>query len=102
MRRRTFNKLLGAGVATAALGRAGLVRADESYKAGFIYVGPVADRNLSLIVLGCADFSKAMLATEHSACIPAQNLAQQGLLRFAGSAELVHEWIDRSTQTGFA
>jgi basic membrane protein A and related proteins len=47
MRRRTFNKLLGAGVATAALGRAGLVRADESYKAGFIYVGPVADFGFS-------------------------------------------------------
>src|SRR4029077_8197758 len=47
MRRRTFNKLLGATVATAALGRAGLVRADEPYKAGFIYVGPVADFGFS-------------------------------------------------------
>jgi basic membrane protein A len=43
MRRRTFNKLLGAGVAAAALGRVGLVRAADVFKAGFIYVGPVAD-----------------------------------------------------------
>jgi basic membrane protein A and related proteins len=43
MRRRTFNKLLGAGLATAALGRAGLVGAADVFKAGFIYVGPVAD-----------------------------------------------------------
>ncbi len=47
MRRRTFNKLLGASVAAATLGRAGLVRADEPYKAGFIYVGPVADFGFS-------------------------------------------------------
>jgi basic membrane protein A and related proteins len=43
MRRRTFTKLLGATAATAALGRFGLARADEPFKAGFIYVGPVAD-----------------------------------------------------------
>src|SRR5215470_514490 len=43
MRRRTFTKLLGATAATAALGRFGLARADEPYKAGFVYVGPVAD-----------------------------------------------------------
>jgi basic membrane protein A and related proteins len=43
MRRRTFNKLLGAGLATAALGRARLVAAADVFKAGFIYVGPVAD-----------------------------------------------------------
>ncbi len=43
MRRRTFNKLLGATVATAALGRVGLARAADPFKAGFIYVGPVAD-----------------------------------------------------------
>jgi len=43
MRRRTFTKLLGATAATAALGRFGLARADEPFKAGFVYVGPVAD-----------------------------------------------------------
>ncbi len=43
MQRRTFNKLLGASAATAALGRFGLARADEPFKAGFVYVGPVAD-----------------------------------------------------------
>ena len=43
MQRRTFNKLLGASAAAAALGRFGLARADEPFKAGFIYVGPVAD-----------------------------------------------------------
>jgi simple sugar transport system substrate-binding protein len=43
MRRRTFTKLLGATAATAALGRFGLARADEPFKGGFIYVGPVAD-----------------------------------------------------------
>jgi len=43
MRRRTFTKLLGATAATAALGRIGLARADEPFKAGFVYVGPVAD-----------------------------------------------------------
>ncbi|HZT20500.1 MAG TPA: BMP family ABC transporter substrate-binding protein [Dongiaceae bacterium] len=43
MRRRTFTKLLGAAAATAALGRLRLARADEPFKAGFIYVGPVAD-----------------------------------------------------------
>src|SRR5437016_846469 len=47
MRRRTFNKLLGAGAAAAALARAGLARADCPYKAGFIYVGPVADFGFS-------------------------------------------------------
>src|SRR5262249_48320462 len=59
MRRRTFNKLLGAGVAAAALGkaglgrppaplaRAGLGRAADTYAAGFIYVGPVADYGFS-------------------------------------------------------
>ena len=43
MQRRTFNKLLGASAAAAALGRFGLARADEPFKAGFVYVGPVAD-----------------------------------------------------------
>jgi basic membrane protein A len=43
MQRRTFTKLLGASAAAAALGRFGLARADEPFKAGFIYVGPVAD-----------------------------------------------------------
>jgi basic membrane protein A len=43
MQRRTFTKLLGAGAAATALGRFGLARADEPFKAGFIYVGPVAD-----------------------------------------------------------
>ena len=43
MRRRTFTKLLGATAATAALGRFGLARAEEPFKAGFVYVGPVAD-----------------------------------------------------------
>jgi basic membrane protein A and related proteins len=43
MQRRTFTKLLGASAATAALGRFGLARADEPFKAGFVYVGPVAD-----------------------------------------------------------
>ena len=43
MRRRTFTKLLGATAATAALGRFGPARADEPFKAGFVYVGPVAD-----------------------------------------------------------
>jgi basic membrane protein A and related proteins len=43
MRRRTFTKLLGAGAASAALGPFALARADEAFKAGFIYVGPVAD-----------------------------------------------------------
>ena len=47
MRRRTFNKLLGAGAATAVLGRSGLLRAAEPFKAGFIYVGPVADYGFS-------------------------------------------------------
>jgi len=47
MRRRTFNKLLGATAATAVLGRSGLLRADEPFKAGFIYVGPVADYGFS-------------------------------------------------------
>src|SRR5579871_1652008 len=47
MRRRTFNKLLGATAASAVLGRTGLLRADEPYKAGFIYVGPVADYGFS-------------------------------------------------------
>ena len=47
MRRRTFNKLLGATAATAVLGRTGLLRADEPFKAGFIYVGPVADYGFS-------------------------------------------------------
>jgi len=43
MQRRTFTKLLGASAAAAALGRFGLARADEPFKAGFVYVGPVAD-----------------------------------------------------------
>ena len=47
MRRRTFNKLLGAGAATAVLGRSGLLRAADPFKAGFIYVGPVADYGFS-------------------------------------------------------
>ena len=47
MHRRTFNKLLGAGVAAAALGRAGLGRAADTFGAGFIYVGPVADYGFS-------------------------------------------------------
>ena len=47
MDRRTFNKLLGTGVAAAALGRYGLARADDPFKAGFIYVGPVADFGFS-------------------------------------------------------
>jgi simple sugar transport system substrate-binding protein len=47
MRRRTFTKLLGATAATAALGRFGLARADEPFKAGFVYVGPVADYGFS-------------------------------------------------------
>jgi simple sugar transport system substrate-binding protein len=47
MRRRTFNKLLGAGVVTAAFGGIGLVRAAGPFKAGFIYVGPVADYGFS-------------------------------------------------------
>ena len=33
MQRRTFTKLLGASAATAALGRFGLARADEPFKA---------------------------------------------------------------------
>jgi basic membrane protein A and related proteins len=42
--RRTFTKLLGATVAsTAMLGRVHLARAAEPFKAGFVYVGPVAD-----------------------------------------------------------
>jgi hypothetical protein len=45
------------------------------------YVGPLADRDLRLIVLGRFDFPEAMLATEHSAGIQAENLAQQRLLR---------------------
>lgn len=47
MRRRTFTKLLGATAATAALGRFGFARADEPFKAGFVYVGPVADYGFS-------------------------------------------------------
>jgi basic membrane protein A len=47
MRRRTFNKLLGATAATAVLGRTGLLRAADPFKAGFIYVGPVADYGFS-------------------------------------------------------
>jgi basic membrane protein A len=47
MRRRTFNKLVGAGLATAAFGGIGLVRAAAPFKAGFIYVGPVADYGFS-------------------------------------------------------
>ena len=47
MRRRTFNKLLGATLAAAALGRDGLAGAAEPYKAGFIYVGPIADFGFS-------------------------------------------------------
>jgi basic membrane protein A and related proteins len=47
MRRRTFNKLLGAGVAAAALGKTGLGRAADTFGAGFIYVGPVADYGFS-------------------------------------------------------
>ena len=47
MHRRTFNKLLGAGVAAAALGKAGLGRAADTYGAGFIYVGPIADYGFS-------------------------------------------------------
>jgi basic membrane protein A and related proteins len=43
MHRRTFTKLLGATAATAALAPFGLARADEPFKAGFVYVGPVAD-----------------------------------------------------------
>jgi len=43
MRRRTFTKLLGATAAATAFGRFGIGRADEPFKAGFIYVGPVAD-----------------------------------------------------------
>lgn len=42
--RRTFNKLLGASLATGALAGVGRrAMADEPFKAGFIYVGPVAD-----------------------------------------------------------
>jgi len=42
--RRTFNKMLGGTAALAAtLGRPYLVRAADPLKAGFIYVGPVAD-----------------------------------------------------------
>ena len=47
MRRRTFNKLLGTGIAAAALGRYGIARAADPFKAGFIYVGPVADYGFS-------------------------------------------------------
>src|SRR5215813_15107535 len=42
--RRTFTKMLGGTAAAAAvLGRPFIVRAADPFKAGFIYVGPVAD-----------------------------------------------------------
>ena len=42
--RRTFTKMAGGTVAAAAtLGRVNIVRAADPFKAGFIYVGPVAD-----------------------------------------------------------
>src|SRR5262249_29268583 len=40
---RTFNRLLGAGVTSAVLGRVALGHAADVFRAGFVYVGPVAD-----------------------------------------------------------